>query len=426
MALRFGSLAYFENKKRALALFFEVRPSFKKTIPMKSFFTLFVLLFFGMYLQAQITIERSDFNLEAGMRIVGWNLDYSNANLPEEGEGLVWDYSELLLTDTLVSDFSTSSNALLPEANLKAMASRPALGGVGTQIGNSYYLLDDTGYGPIGEIYETLDVPLVTFTGGAEDVLKILATEHDFMERKSTIQFPLNFSDSWAYDITTETDYLVTVSAFSLQNTPAGQVSRDSVVCSVVGHGTLILPNPDGSGSVSMEALMVKRTRAITFNYTLGGQPAPQIMLDLFGLEQGEVQNLTRYFFYAKGLPRSAANIRVNTQGDIDVFTISEDIKNLITSSSEAEAATFNMRVFPNPVRAGEMLSVEIPEGLQRGSIELLDMSGRVVFSTQIGAGQSTAAVLSLPVQLPGGSYIYRISGTDKEVRGIGKLNIVR
>ncbi|MEQ8703202.1 MAG: T9SS type A sorting domain-containing protein [Phaeodactylibacter sp.] len=393
---------------------------------MRSLITLFTLLFLGTQMEAQITIERSDFNLESGMRVVGWNLDYSNANLPEEGEGLVWDYSDLLLTDTLASDYSTPSNALFPEANLTDMASRQALGGVGNQPGNSYYLLDDTGHGPIGEVYGALDVPLVTFTGGAEDVLKILETEHDFMERKSTIQFPLNFSDSWAYDITTETDYLVTVSAFSLQNTPAGQMTRDSAFCSVVGHGTLILPNPDGSGSVSMEALMLKRTRAITFNYTLGGQPAPQIMLDLFGLQQGEVQNLTRYFFYAKGLPRSAANIRVNAQGDIDFFTISEEIKNLITSSSEAEAVTFSTKVFPNPVRAGEMLSVEIPEGLQKGSIELLDMSGRVVFSTQIGAGQSTAAVLSLPVQLPGGSYIYRISDTNKEVRGIGKLQIIR
>jgi len=360
------------------------------------------------------------------MVVVGWNLDFANTAIPEDGEGMVWDFSDLSLSGTILSDFSTSSNSIFSDANLKAPTLRPTLGGVANQLGEAYYLLDDTGYGSIGQIFEPLDVPLVTFTGGAEDELKVLETVRDFMGRQSTIQFPLNFGDSWTYDATTQTDYLVTVAAFALQNTPAGQITRDSAELSVAGYGTLILPNPDGSDPVSVEALMVKRTRKAIFDYTLGGQPAPQLMLDLFGLQQGEEQNVTRYFFYAKGLPRSAANIRVNGQGNIDQFTISDELKNLVTSTSEAATALAPVKAFPNPIMAGDILSIHSPVEVARGNFELINTFGQLVASWPVNAVQNETLRFALPMSMQSGTYLYRITDDNKEVRGTGKLNVVR
>jgi hypothetical protein len=393
---------------------------------MRSFVTLFILFIGSLQLQAQITIEKSDFTVEAGMVVVGWNLDFANTAIPEDGEGMVWDFSDLSLSGTILSDFSTSSNSIFSDANLKAPTLRPTLGGVANQLGEAYYLLDDTGYGSIGQIFEPLDVPLVTFTGGAEDELKVLETVRDFMGRQSTIQFPLNFGDSWTYDATTQTDYLVTVAAFALQNTPAGQITRDSAELSVAGYGTLILPNPDGSDPVSVEALMVKRTRKAIFDYTLGGQPAPQLMLDLFGLQQGEEQNVTRYFFYAKGLPRSAANIRVNGQGNIDQFTISDELKNLVTSTSEAATALAPVKAFPNPIMAGDILSIHSPVEVARGNFELINTFGQLVASWPVNAVQNETLRFALPMSMQSGTYLYRITDDNKEVRGTGKLNVVR
>ena len=58
-----------------------------------------------MQMQAQITIERSDFTLEQGRRVVSWYLDYADAALPEPGEAMIWDYSELPVGNGYFVDF---------------------------------------------------------------------------------------------------------------------------------------------------------------------------------------------------------------------------------------------------------------------------------------------------------------------------------
>ncbi|MCB0579171.1 MAG: hypothetical protein KDD10_07665 [Phaeodactylibacter sp.] len=249
---------------------------------------------------------------------------------------------------------------------------------------------------------------------------------YDFTEPETLIRFPLNFGDSWRYDNTTTTNFNVTVAAFGLQDTPASQVSRDSVNLSVVGYGTLILPNPSGIGTVSIEALMIERNRHLTYNYFLGGQPAPQLMLDLFGLQQGRTENITRYFFYAKGLPRSAANIRLDQDGNIILFTIPDDLQDVISSGKAQAVEPVAIQAFPSPVRAGELLSVRLPFDVFNGAFELFDAYGRQAAAWPVDAVQGQMLQHALPGHMPAGLYVLRIRAENKQVRGIGKLNVVK
>lgn len=387
---------------------------------MRLFITLTTLLFLSTQLQAQITIERSDYTLEEG-REVNWNLDYSNASPPEEGEGMVWDFSDLPLGNGFFFDYVAASSAEFPEANLKGAITRSILGGLAERPGEEFYLLDDTGRGPVGGIYEPTAVPLALLTGGATDTLKVLRTVEDFMGRKANIQFPLNYGDTWAYDISSDADFLISVAAFGVQNAPAGQITRDSAVASVSSYGTLILPNPSGIGSVSMDVLMVKRVRKVVFTYTLGGQPAPQVMLDALGLEQGESQDFTRYFFYAKGLPRSAANIRVNGNGEIDLFTIPDEIKNIVSSTSKVAAEPVQVTAFPNPASGSFQLAFDKPDA-QDWTVELHNALGQMVHRQVIagGAGATHADVL-LP-NLPAGLHHYVLRSRTGMVMASGSV----
>jgi hypothetical protein len=392
---------------------------------MRRILTPLVVLFLGLQLQAQITIERTDFTLEAGQRVTAWHLDYTNASIPEAGENMIWDFSELALSDGFYTDYVAPSNPLFPEANISDPLYLSLLGGLSEREGVSFNLLDETGYGYLGDTTPSTSVSLMPFTGNPQDTLEALSSVRQFSTRKSTIEFPLNYGGSWSYDITSTDDFEVTLQAYNLYNTPAAQITRDSSSYSVAGYGTLILPNPNGLGNVSVEALMVKREREITYNYLLGGQPAPPPMLELFNLIQGEKIQSTRYFFYAKGLPRSAANIRVESNGEITLFTIPDDLKNLISSSSDL-TYTEQVRVFPNPAAGGSVLTVEVPSKIHDGTFELLDTYGRSLATYSIDAVQGQHIQCTLPVSLPAGIYAYRIRDHASKIRGTGKLNIVR
>lgn len=390
---------------------------------MRSFITLIALSFLSFQLKAQITIERTDFTLEVGAQTEAWYIDYTNATAPEEGEGVVWDYSDLSLNGNFFVNYDGASNAAFPQANITEPSYSDLLGGLALQPGLLYNVLDDTGYGSLGLINEEISAPLTVFTGGAGDTLTVLGDVIDYMQRRNTIQFPLNYGDSWDYVVDFEVNFLVTVAAFGLQNTPASQMIRDSAVYSVASHGTLLLPNPEGAGldPVSLEVLMVKRTRTVTNNFTLGGMPAPQVMLDLFGLEQGESETSTRYFFYTKGLPRTAANILVNENGVVESFTISNEVGNVVNSTSSVAVEPIWVKVFPNPASGSFHLAFDKPDALD-WTVELHNSFGQTVHRQAVPGGIGANQVTVTPPQLSAGLYHYVLRNHTGAVTASGGL----
>lgn len=362
------------------------------------------------------------------MQTKAWNLDHTGASAPEIGEGLVWDFSGLSLDGSFTADYEEPSSPLFPQANITEPSFATLLGGLGVQTGLNYNSIDDSGYGSWGSIGEQVTVPLAPVTGMDTDNLTILELVIQYNQRRDILKFPLNYGDSWTHSETYNVDFLVTVAGFGLQNVPAGQTIQDSVSYEVAGYGTVILPNPEGSDQepVSIEGLLIKRDRITINNYTLGGQPAPQLMLDAFGLTQGESQVTTRYFIYAKGLPRTAANIGVDANGEITSFTISDDITQLISSTSQPTAEPLQAKAFPNPIVAGEALSVELPATIQNGTLQLLDAFGRQAATWPVSGLQGQIVPCNLPAHLQAGLYVYRIMENNQEVRGIGKLNVIR
>ncbi len=394
---------------------------------MRLIITTFALLFLGALAHAQITIERQDYTLEVGAQNKSWTVDFSNATVPQDGEGVVWDFSGVALEESFLVNYEASSSPLFPESNITEPSFGSFLGGLAIQESTSYNLLSDTAYGNWGLIGERVDIPLAGLTGGATDTLKALEMVVQNEQPRNVIKFPLNYGDSWSHNSSYSIDYLVTVAAFNLQGVPAQQIIQDSTFYEVSGYGEVILPNPLGADlePVRTEGLLVKRNRIVTDNYTLGGQPAPQLMLDAFGLEQGETEITTRYFIYAKGLPRSAANILVDSNGEVISFNVSDDIKQFVSSTSQAVAKPVAVKAFPNPVVAGAPLSVEMPATINNGVLELVDALGRQVAVWPVSGLQGQIVDYNLPNHLQAGLYMYRIIENNQEVRGIGKLHVV-
>ena len=393
---------------------------------MKRFFTLFAFFFLSIHVQAQVTIERSDFTLEPDTRVVYWYLDEEGVTIPESGEDLIWDYSGLSVGNGYFTDFEANMSDEFPESLFTSPTARNFLGGLAIQDGTSYEVLNEESYGRAGLVSEPIDVALGALTGGTEDTLRVFGKAYQFDPQETFIQFPLQYNDSWSYDYTITSDFQVSVEAFDLENVPAGQITRDSSVYEVSGYGTLLLPNPGGSGTISAEALMVKHTESLTYTYLLGGQPAPQLMLDLFGLQQSETSTFTRYSFYVKGLPAAAAEIVLDEEGNVSFFVIPDDIQGVVSSVAEEAIVPHVFRAFPNPLNAGGLLSLQTPVEVSDGSLELFDALGRKVDSQEINAAKNDVLQIMLPNDLQSGVYLYRVSNTKSQLIGTGKIQILR
>jgi hypothetical protein len=240
---------------------------------MRLIITTFALFFFGALAHAQVTIERQDYTLEVGAQNKSWTVDFSNATVPQDGEGVIWDFSSVALEESFLVNYEASSSPLFPESNITEPSFGSFLGGLAIQESTSYNLLSDTAYGNWGLIGESVDIPMAGLTGGATDTLKALEMVVQNVQPRNVIKFPLNYGDSWSHNSSYSIDYLVTVAAFNLQGVPAQQIIQDSAFYEVSGYGEVILPNPLGADlePVRTEGLLVKRNRIVTDNYTLGG-----------------------------------------------------------------------------------------------------------------------------------------------------------
>jgi hypothetical protein len=388
---------------------------------MKQIFTIIAFLTLCACLQAQITIDREDFTLSAGDQYRNWLTRATGIAVPEEGMGLVWDYSNLNLDEVSISNFIEVSTPDFPEASMGLRINRGIVGGIAQQGNTLYYSLDANKFIQVGELNDPLKVPMALLTGGVNDTLNILPGIQTFSEPKTIMQFPLNFGDKWQSNNTLSLDFLISVAAFGLQNTPSGQTIRDELTDEVVGYGTMILPNPVGEGTVSLGVLMVKRTRISTYNYTLAGMPAPQLMLDILGLEQDFEEEVNTYLFYAKGIPRSAVIFEVFTPGVVTLVSVAEDIANIMTSTFDQADQEVAVQVFPNPARDMYQVAFEKSDALP-WTFEMFNSLGQLVHQQVIEKGEGRTQLQVLCASMQPGYFRYILRNYKGMMVGSGSV----
>lgn len=385
---------------------------------MKKLFTSILLLVLAFHLRAQITIERSDYTLQPNVPVKGWRMAPAGVTAPQEGAGVTWDFSGQALTGQSNYTKSTANDPDFPDANLADATLALQLGLVPQPI-TFFERLDDSGYATIGRKTSEIRVPSQSITGGPNDTITFLAKTNIYEEENYFFQFPLNYQDVTSYNITIEVDFEITVAAFGLDHVPAGQLAYISATDTVVGYGTLILPNPDGTGPVSMEALLTRRNRTRLDSFFLAGQPAPQVMLNVLGLTQGEVSQRTEYTFYVKGLSRSAISMSFD-DGDIEI-SMADDIRNLVSSTPKVAANLLPTAVFPNPTTGRFQVAFDKSDA-RDWTFSLYNPLGQLAHQQRIGgSGGPTQAELQLAAKSPGMHHFLLRNG-EGAVVGSGKV----
>ncbi len=370
---------------------------------------------------AQITIERSDYTLTTdGATVLNWYLTTDGVSLPEEGTDVVWDFSGQAITGSFSYTKTPVSEPLFPSANLVEMTTGTALNLVPQGV-NFYEELADDGYKTLGRATQALSVPAQTITGGPNDTISFLGNTSVYDEPVYNLKFPLNYEDSWDTEINIWGNYQMTVAVFGLDHTPASSKYNYVENNTVLGAGTLILPHPDGTGTVSIEALLLKSTSIRTDSFYLAGQPAPQLMLDALGLIQGNKDTIANYSFYAKGLKRSAL-IMGEINGQITGMNMADDIRNVVSSIHGPVDFLTDVKVFPNPTSGDFQINFEKPDA-KIWSLDVYNSLGQLVKQTLIDAPSGNIAKeVSLSNSAHSGLYQYVLRNTDRVVRAAGKV----
>ena len=388
---------------------------------------LFTQLFFFLLiasLSAQITIEGSDYTREIGATYTTHELDLSSVIIPIEGENLTWDFSGAQISSSFQFTIDPVSVPEIPEANIVS-STGGLFAGLVPQIFDFYEQLNDEVYSTVGRQSSYAIAPIGGLTGNASDTLEILGNLSVYETAAVRYQFPINFGDLYTGKFRITNDYILTALNAGVDHIP-GQyegIIRDTT--EVTGWGTLILPHPDGTGTVSMEVLLHKNYDVTTDSVFLGGAEAPPALLNVFGLTQGgQNPGSTFYRFMAKGLPRSALYIEVDANGQIVFAGMSDDIRDLTTSNRHIADASLDLLVYPNPTTGNFTVQFDKTDA-QPWTFALHNAMGQRITQQAIGGIRGTTTFTpELTQKLAPGIYHYTLRDASRRIVGWDKLSI--
>ncbi|MCF8277085.1 MAG: T9SS type A sorting domain-containing protein [Flavobacteriales bacterium] len=376
---------------------------------------------FALPLLAQVTIDQSSFPRPAGFVDNGVQAVSNGVALPTHGDNQTWDYGGLVsaLPTTTVyydasgdSDFPTALNHRDQQLSFQGFPIPASL----------YEAVDADGWYEQGRVLQESINSISFMTGGANDELNFPAQVQTYEGRLNLLDFPVQYEDTWTQSNIEYTQFELTVAAYSLNNTPGQQKRTNTHVRTVVGQGQLTIPDVNGNPSGALDAVLIKVERAVLDSFFLGGQLAPAPLLNTFGLTQGSIFEEEYYVFYVPGYITTALNINLDEQGAVSTVFYRPGAAEL--STSIGDDLSFNaMKMYPNPVAAGDVMNVELQDKTDATTIELFDMTGRQVFSTPVSTSSGVARV-ALPTNLSVGMYNMVVRSVDTSVLSVSKLMV--
>ncbi|MCB9187497.1 MAG: T9SS type A sorting domain-containing protein [Flavobacteriales bacterium] len=372
-------------------------------------------------LLAQVTIDQSSFPRPAGYADIGFQASISGVAEPTSGTGQSWDYSALSPTGSFQTDWiDASGDPDYPTAlNYREQLLSFQVFDYESRV---YEAVDANGWYSQGRVLMDTTYSITAFTGGANDALNFPDQVQEFDGRLNTLKFPMSYQSTWTESYTESTHFNLTVAANNLTNAPGLQKRTYTQTRTVVGEGTLMIPDENGNPSGSLDALLLKVDgRTVLDSFFLGGQLAPAPLLTAFGLTQGSVRNDPDFYvFYVPDFPTTALNINLDAQGAISSVYYRPSAAAL--ANSVGDELSFNaLKSYPNPVVSGQVLNIDLSDHNDAATIELMDLAGRQVFATSV-SNSSQIARVTIPDNVVAGMYTMVVRNAETQPLSVNKL----
>ena len=372
---------------------------------------------------AQITLNQSDFALSTTgrdstaiklLKLVG-------ATVPTQGNNQMWDYSTV--GDTIPRTFTlgsatqpaTTRPSIYSSANLEANTSYFLRSFVVPT--RSYYLLNASGYDLLGDSLLPIAFSLRTITGQATDSISFAGKNRPLSPASRLYRFPMTANTTWSVTNVTTTDFTLNVPSYGLFNAAGQQFNTAITKDSIVGWGTLKLKNPAASGVLSFNVLLDARQTITIDSFYLNGQPAPLLLLNAFGLKQGNRDTTIRFRFLGANFKAPYLTVVTNGTGTqvVDIYRAVLPNLGLTSPTTELSANTGPLSIFPNPAHKTLNIQVEMTEQTSR-LLTITDLLGKTVLSKKLdllrGVNQLT---LDIP-PLASGIYVVKVGNSTQRL----------
>lgn len=388
---------------------------FNSTILLSVFsFTLFNSTLFG-----QITINRADYLMQFNQTDTALEMSSVNFPVPASGLNQFWDYSSYSNFPFAVQfDYDSTNNTTFPTANQDVLGDFVFQGGY-LITATDYLELKSSSYVHLGTTTQYAAYSVANRTGGASDTLYFPQDNKTFNSPDTLLKFPMNYLDSNTCRPLDTVNFQLSVAGFGLNKTP-GQVIYDLTIRNkIIGSGRMVIPQPFGLISDTMDVLLTRRIQTRRDSIFLGGAPAPGPLLSAFGLVQGQVVLDTTYKFYRKGYRNAVAEVDYLNK---DVLFYHNADVNVTTGINKVQVYK-NLKGYPNPVNKGAVFKFEAFDNLQRGLISLIDITGKTVLN------QPVSGVFDLQLKIPeaikNGIYFIELVNLESNEKFINRI-IVR
>lgn len=375
----------------------------------------------GTPLNDLYTIEREDYTRTIGETIANVSLNPEELFIPTEGlEEQVWDYGNLTIAAPTSFTVTAGTHPDLPTANIITTSNEVFLGLIPRDF-IFYESLNTDFYGTIGQAATGGSTSLAPITGSDSDTLNILPSFNAYENPSYYYQFPIALGDAATTPYSVSTGYNLTVAAFGLDHVPGLFKTDISHLETVNGYGTLILPHPDGIGTVSIEALLRKDIETRVDSIFLGGAPAPDALLGAFGLVQGAVSTQTTYSFVTKGLSRSAFTFSVS-DGEYSSILMADALRDFSTSTQKIAPDLLSIETFPNPSNGNFTIAFDKIDGTP-WTFKLYNLLGQQILqeSLDFPVGKTTFTPNTSSLKEVG-TYFYTLQNGTGQIIGLEKV----
>lgn len=382
------------------------------------FFVSWFMLVMPAY--AQLVIEYDNFPKPESYDVFRFEANTANIQIPAGGEDQLWDYSNLQIIDSTMSIF-LSAEGDTTFVGAKYITPRELIFQGFTYNSFVYEAIDENGIYELGRLPQDTSFSITPISGGQNDIIRFVGTPLPFEGRLDLIKFPLSYQDAWTESFTENTIFELTVAGFGLNMVPGSRKRTTTQTRTVIGWGQLITPNKEGGSNEPRDVLLMQGNGVTVDSFFLGGAPAPQPLLDAFGLSQGDVNENEFYLFFDQYDQSNLMRVNVNNTTVTSAFFKPD--RNEVSTSVSAFELTPTV-AYPNPISPLQELTIQTDQLLTNGTFVLLDMNGRHVHLENFNTLSNDKITISLPGYLMPGLYIFQLTDSVGEVRGIGKINV--
>ena len=384
---------------------------------MKKSFTFLTAFAFVSLASAQLTLTSSNTphnsTYEAEINII------SNAFVPQHGNNLTYDYSNVTVSGSNVIEFMPAVRAGF-ESSKRFFYGSAFLGGI-PLLSEYYTHKDETGMYRTGSYKTPQAVGLGALSGNNNDTVHFPGNNSVFDEPGYEIKFPASYGSNWVSNYLFDVHFNLTLTDFGLNATPGYRHQYCVHADTVVGSGTLKLPG-GSMGSFEYPVIVVKSTISYIDSTFLGGAPAPDALLSALGLTQGFQSSINNYYFYAADFehPLLYLGMSSNWQNIVYAYYSTKGIEFLSNNSLQAA----DSKIYPNPIVSGDVLHVSINSVQEPSKIQILGLNGSLILTEDIQAVQGNSFTLQLPNNVAGGIYICQVLDANGAIILNNKISI--